>query len=218
MIKPLIKHQGLVVPFNRSDIDTDALLPKQYLKMIEKVGFGDFLFDDERYLTSGDVDVPVSERKLNPNCILNQPPYNHGSIFLAQKNFGCGSSREHAVWALRDFGVRVVIAPSFGDIFYNNCFNNGVLPIVLSQADVDELFALEEASKDGLELTVNVAEKTLSGASKEWHFELSEGRQHGLINGLDQIGKTLEYAQQIRDYETTRRKQQPWLFIDNGIS
>jgi len=111
-----------------------------------------------------------------------------------------------------------VIAPSFGDIFYNNCFNNGVLPIVLSQADVDELFALEEASKDGLELTVNVAEKTLSGASKEWHFELSEGRQHGLINGLDQIGKTLEYAQQIRDYETTRRKQQPWLFIDNGIS
>src|SRR5690606_9402650 len=144
-MQPLIEHEGVVIPLNRANIDTDMLLPKQYLKSLESFGFGDFLFDDERYLDPGEIDTPIESRRRNPACILNSSPYDQGSVVLAQANFGCGSSREHAVWALRDFGVRVVVAPSFGDIFRNNCFNNGVLPLQLEQAQIDALFAVVES-------------------------------------------------------------------------
>lgn len=146
-MEPFKAHSGLVIPFNRANVDTDAILPKQYLKMLGKTGYGDFLFDDERYLDSGDVDIPIAGRRLNPEFILNRAPFDRGTILLAGANFGCGSSREHAVWALRDYGVRVVLAPSFGDIFFNNCFNNGLLPVILSQSVIDDLF--EFASRPG---------------------------------------------------------------------
>ena len=148
-------HTGLVIPFNRSNIDTDAIVPKQYLKMLEKTGFGEFLFDDERYLDPGDVEVPVSARRKNTDFVLNRSPYDQGSILLARANFGCGSSREHAVWALKNFGIRVVLASSFGDIFYNNCFNNGLLPVILDDAVIEELFSLADDS-GALTLTVDL--------------------------------------------------------------
>lgn len=218
MLKPLIEHSGVVIPFDRSDIDTDALLPKQYLKKLEKVGYGDFLFDDERFLNAGDVDTPLSEREENPDFILNQAPYHDGSVVLAQKNFGCGSSREHAVWALRDFGVRVLLAPSYGEIFYNNCFNNGLLPIVLPQAEIDHLFALERAAgAAGLEVHVDVAARCLRVGERKLPFDLPESRQQALLRGMDPIGETLEYAEKIREYERINKQKYAWLFAEHGL-
>lgn len=205
-------HSGTVIPFNRRNVDTDSIVPKQYLKMLDKTGFGGFLFDDERYLDPGDVEVPLSIRRPNPEFILNQPPYDQGSILLAQSNFGCGSSREHAVWALLDFGIRVVIAPSFGEIFYNNAFNNGLLPIILDQAIVDGLFesCQQEAGKV---LSVDLANTTIEGSGSEsWSFVIEEGRQQSLLQGLDEIGLTLEKAATIRAFEENLRSAEPWLF------
>jgi 3-isopropylmalate/(R)-2-methylmalate dehydratase small subunit len=210
-MEPLIEHQGIIIPFNRANIDTDILLPKQYLKSLEATGFGGFLFDDERYLDPGEIDTPLDSRRENPNFILNKLPYRHGTVVLAQGNFGCGSSREHAVWALRDFGVRVVIAPSFGDIFRNNCFNNGVLPLALKQSAVDELFALVETSAD-LQAEVDVRQCLLRVSGREWRFELDEGRRQRLLNGLDEVGESLGYSPQIRAYENNRRLSEPWVF------
>ncbi len=210
-MEPLIEHRGIIIPLNRANIDTDMLLPKQYLKSLEATGFGGFLFDDERYLDPGEIDTPLASRRENPNFILNRPPYRHGSVVLAQGNFGCGSSREHAVWALRDFGVRVVIAPSFGDIFRNNCFNNGVLPLELKQSTVDELFALLETSAD-LQAEVDVKQRLLRVGGGEWRFELDEGRQQRLLNGLDEVGESLRYSPQILAYEDNRRLSEPWVF------
>lgn len=210
-MQPLITHQGIIIPLNRANIDTDMLLPKQYLKSLEASGFGAFLFDDERYLDPGEIDTPLDKRRENPACILNQPPYRQGSVVLAQANFGCGSSREHAVWALRDFGVRVVIAPSFGDIFRNNCFNNGVLPLQLEQPAVDELFALAQA-QPGLQAEVDVERRLLSVAGGVWCFELDEGRRQRLLKGLDEVGESLCYAERISAYEARRRLSEPWLF------
>lgn len=210
-MQPLIVHRGTIIPLNRANIDTDILLPKQYLKSLESYGFGGFLFDDERYLDPGEIDTPLETRRENTDFILNQPVYRNGSVVLAQANFGCGSSREHAVWALRDFGVRVVIAPSFGDIFFNNCFNNGVLPLQLAQSEVDELFALAEA-QPGLQAEVNVEQRLLKVGTKAWSFDLDEGRCQRLLKGLDEVGESLQYAEQIRAYEGRRQPTEPWLF------
>lgn len=210
-MQPLITHRGIVIPFNRANIDTDMLLPKQYLKSLEATGFGGFLFDDERYLDSGEIDTPPNSRRENPDFILNQPTYRQGSVVLAQANFGCGSSREHAVWALRDFGVRVVIAPSFGDIFRNNCFNNGVLPLTLEQPVIDQLLRQAHA-RPGLEVDVDVERGLLSVEGEVWCFDLDEGRRQRLLHGLDEVGETLGYASRISAYEEQRQLSEPWLF------
>ncbi|TGN40131.1 3-isopropylmalate dehydratase small subunit [Marinobacter confluentis] len=210
-MQPFETHTGIVIPFNRSNIDTDAILPKQYLKMLEKTGYGPHLFDDERYLDPGDVDTPVADRRLNPECILNQTPYSQGSILLAQANFGCGSSREHAVWALRDFGIRALLAPSFGDIFFNNCFNNGLLPVILDQELIDELFE-RCGVEPGFELTVDLQNCEIQGGGSTWPFVVEEGRRQNLLQGFDEIGLTLERSDAIRHYEAGRKIQEPWLF------
>ncbi|MBE0485016.1 3-isopropylmalate dehydratase small subunit [Marinobacter sp.] len=204
-------HTGLVLPFDRSNVDTDAILPKQYLKMLEKTGFGDFLFDDERYLDPGDVEIPVSGRRPDPAFILNQAPYNRGSILLARANFGCGSSREHAVWALKDFGIRVVLASSFGDIFFNNCFNNGVLPVILDESTIDELFELA-SGMGGLELTVDLEQCHIHTPRTTLRFVVEPGRRENLLSGLDEIGRTLTHSESIRAYEAKRRGLEPWVF------
>lgn len=204
-------HTGLVVPFDRSNVDTDAILPKQYLKMLEKTGFGDFLFDDERYLDPGDVDIPIAGRRPDPAFILNRAPYNRASILLARANFGCGSSREHAVWAMKDFGIRVVLASSFGDIFFNNCFNNGLLPVILDKETIDELFELA-SDTDSLELTVDLEHCELRTPEKTWHFVVEPGRRENLLNGLDEIGRTLTRTEAIHAYEAKRHTLEPWLF------
>lgn len=204
-------HTGLVVPFDRSNVDTDAILPKQYLKMLEKTGFADFLFDDERYLDPGDVDIPAFERRPDPGFILNRAPFHRASILLARTNFGCGSSREHAVWALKDFGVRVVIASSFGDIFFNNCFNNGLLPVILDESTIDELFELA-SDTDGLELTVDLEHCEIRASEKTWCFVVESGRRENLLSGLDEIGRTLTFSESIQAYEANRRTLEPWLF------
>lgn len=210
-MQPLIKHQGIIIPLNRANIDTDILLPKQYLKSLDASGFGGFLFDDERYLDPGEIDTPLGTRRETPGFILNRPPYRQGTVVLAQANFGCGSSREHAVWALRDFGVRVVIAPSFGDIFRNNCFNNEILPLELEQGVVDELFVQAEA-QPGLQAEVDVNRRLLSVGTGVWYFSLDEGRRQRLLNGLDEVGESLRYSSQISAHEEHRRLSEPWLF------
>lgn len=207
-------YTGIMIPFDRRNVDTDAIVPKQYLKMLEKTGFGDFLFDDERYLDAGDVETPLTQRRRNPDFILNQPPYNRGGILLAKDNFGCGSSREHAVWALADFGIRVVIAPSFGEIFYNNCINNGLLPIILPHAVVEELFSCCR-EKTGFELTVDLQNQVLENPTQgKWPFRIEEGHRTALLEGLDEIGQTLTRADAIRAFENTRRSQEPWLYAE----
>lgn len=210
-MQPLVHHCGVVIPIDRANVDTDMLLPKQYLKSLDASGFGDFLFDDERWLDPGEIGTPAARRRPNPDFVLNRAPYDRGTVILAQANFGCGSSREHAVWALRDFGVRVLVAPSYGDIFRDNCFNNGLLPIVLPQAEVDRLFA-EVAAAGGVEAEVDVAAGTLRAGGVATRFPLDEGRRRNLLEGLDQIGETLAFADDIRAYEARRRLAEPWIF------
>lgn len=210
-IEPLIHHLGIMIPMDRRNIDTDAILPKQYLKKLEGYGYGDYLFDDERYLDIGDLDVAVETRRKNPDCILNQVPYDRGTILLAGNNFGCGSSREHAVWALRDFGIRVLVAPSFGDIFRNNCFNNGLLPITQPETVVDYLLTIA-LDEPGITLDVDVQQGVMRCADEIWEFQLDEGRAEALIKGLDEIGLTLERSASIKAYEEKRRALEPWLF------
>lgn len=204
-------HRGIIVPFERANIDTDLLLPKQYLKSLEAEGFGGFLFDNERYLDPGELDTPPKQRRPNPEFILNRAPWDRASVLLAEANFGCGSSREHAVWALRDFGIRVLIAPSFGDIFLNNCFNNGLLPIILAQDVVNTLFAQVE-SMPGVEAEIDVQNRKLRVAELELVFELDSGRQHNLLAGIDPIGESLTMKGKITQYETRRRELEPWIF------
>lgn len=210
-LKPLREHQGIVVPFDRNNIDTDAILPKQYLKKLEAEGYGDYLFDDERYLDKGDLDVSIESRRINPNFILNRAPYDRATVILAGANFGCGSSREHAVWAIRDYGIRFLVAPSYGDIFRSNCFNNGVLAIIQPSSVVDYLFSCAQKNTR-MELSVNVAERRLSMGDESWEFELDEGRAQALMQGFDEICLTLERAESIRVYETQRKQLEPWLF------
>jgi 3-isopropylmalate/(R)-2-methylmalate dehydratase small subunit len=204
--------QGLVAPLDRANVDTDAIIPKQFLKSIKRTGFGTNLFDEWRYQDMGQPGVDNSRRPLNPRFVLNEPRYKGAAILLARKNFGCGSSREHAPWALLDYGFHCVIAPSFADIFFNNSFKNGLLPIVLTEVQVDRLFA-ECQAFPGFRLTVDLAQQTVTPPGGEaMHFDIDAFRKDCLLNGLDEIALTLRHADKIRAYEERRRQSEPWIF------
>jgi 3-isopropylmalate/(R)-2-methylmalate dehydratase small subunit len=204
--------QSLIVPLDRANVDTDAIIPKQFMKSILRTGFGDNLFDAWRYLDAGAPGQDVSKRLRNPDFPLNLPRYDGAQILLARENFGCGSSREHAVWALRDFGIRAVLAPTFADIFHDNCFKNGILPIVLTPAQVDRLFE-QTTGKHGFQATIDLQTQTLTPeGSAPIHFEVDPARKHRLLNGLDDIALTLQRADRIRAFEARRRTNEPWLF------
>jgi len=203
---------GLVAPLDRANVDTDAIIPKQYLKSIKRTGFGPTLFDDWRYLDPGEPGMDHSQRRINPDFVLNQTRYQGAQILLARDNFGCGSSREHAPWALVDYGFRAIIAPSYADIFYNNSFKNGLLPIVLGRDAVDQLFK-ECAATPGYKLTVDLVAQTVTlPTGTTFKFEIDAFRRHCLLNGLDDIGLTLQHVAEIKAYEERRRQDAPWLF------
>lgn len=211
-MKPYTTEQGIVAPLDRSNVDTDLIIPKQFLKSIKRTGFGDNLFDELRYLDEGFLGQDINKRPKNPDFVLNQARYAGATILLARKNFGCGSSREHAPWALEEYGFRTVIAPSFADIFYNNCFKNGILPVILSEKDVDELFN-ECFANVGYQLTVDLEnQKVISPSGKEYSFEVDAFRKHCLLNGLDDIALTLQNADDIRAFEEKARVARPWVF------
>jgi 3-isopropylmalate/(R)-2-methylmalate dehydratase small subunit len=203
---------GIVAPLDRANVDTDAIIPKQFLKSIKRSGFGPNLFDEWRYLDHGEPGMDNAKRPLNPDFILNQPRYQGASVLLARKNFGCGSSREHAPWALEQYGFRAVIAPSFADIFFNNCFKNGLLPIVLPETQVDRLFD-EVKAFPGFRLVIDLERQLVStpSGSASYPFEVDAFRKYCLLNGLDDIGLTLQKADQIRAYEERHLATQPWL-------
>ena len=204
-------HTGIVAPLDRANVDTDLIIPKQFLKSIRRSGFGPNLFDGLRYLDEGVPDADCSKRPLNPDFVLNQPRYRGASILLARQNFGCGSSREHAPWALDDYGFRAVIAPSFADIFFNNCFKNGLLPIVLESDIVDQLFR-QVAAAEGYALTVDLPAQVVVLPDGTRHgFEIDAFRKHCLLNGLDDIGLTLQEADAIRAFEARQALESPWL-------
>jgi 3-isopropylmalate/(R)-2-methylmalate dehydratase small subunit len=205
---------GLVAPMDRANVDTDQIIPRQFLKSIRRTGFGPNLFDAWRYLDEGWPGKPASERRLNPDFVLNQPRYRGASILLARKNFGCGSSREHAPWALAEYGFRAVIAPSYADIFFNNCVKNGLLPVVLGEAEVDRLFH-EVAAFPGFRLVVDLEKQIVAtpDGAKAMRFELDAFFKYCLLNGFDDIGLTLRHADKIRAFEERRRAEQPWLFV-----
>jgi len=205
-------HEGIVAPLDRANVDTDAIIPKQFLKSIRRTGYGPYLFDEWRYADTGEPGMDCSRRPKRKDFVLNQPRYQGASILLARENFGCGSSREHAPWALLDYGFRCIIAPSFADIFYNNCFKNGILPVVLAADIVDRLFAECEAA-EGYRLRVDLPEQTVTTpAGESFSFEVDAFRKHCLLEGLDDIGLTLQDADAIRAYEVRRKKEAPWLF------
>ncbi|QBC42306.1 3-isopropylmalate dehydratase small subunit [Iodobacter fluviatilis] len=211
-MKAFTQLNGLVCPLDRANVDTDAIIPKQFLKSIKRSGFGPNLFDEWRYLDHGEPGMDNSQRQLNPEFVLNYPRYQGAEVLLARDNFGCGSSREHAPWAIDDYGFRVVIAPSFADIFFNNCYKNGLLPIVLDGALVDQLFAESEASV-GYRLNVDLQAQTVTSPSGQvFSFDVTGHRKHCLLNGLDEIGLTLHHADEIKAFENQRRIDQPWLF------
>jgi 3-isopropylmalate/(R)-2-methylmalate dehydratase small subunit len=206
------QHSGIVAPLDRPNVDTDAIIPKQFLKSIKRSGFGPNAFDDWRYLDAGGPEIDNESRRVNPDFILNQSPFDKATILLARENFGCGSSREHAVWALDDFGFRAVIAPSFADIFFNNSFKNGVLPIVLEADVVDDLFK-RVAANPGLELAIDLQAQTVHCQGEIMAtFEIDAFRKHCMLNGLDDIGLTLQHADEIKAYEEKRKQTAPWLF------
>ncbi|MDA1037742.1 MAG: 3-isopropylmalate dehydratase small subunit, partial [Proteobacteria bacterium] len=205
---------GVVACIDRDNIDTDQIIPTEYLKSIKKYGFEDYLFDGWRYLDEGKLGITKDQREINPNFILNQEPFNKASILLTRDNFGCGSSREHAVWALRDFGIKVVIASSFGDIFYNNCFKNGVLPIRLEKNQIEELF--KTLSAEVSELSVDLDSKKISHKKNElYDFKVEDNLLERIIFGLDDVDMTLKYKDKIIAFEQTRRKEKPWIFAND---
>ena len=211
-MKKFDKLNGLVIPLDRANVDTDAIIPKQYLKSIKRSGFGPTLFDDWRYLDPGEPGMDHSKRRVNPDFVLNQPRYEGAQVLLARDNFGCGSSREHAPWALDDYGIRAIVAPSYADIFFNNSFKNGLLPIVLESAAVDKLFKECEATP-GYKLTVDLATQTVTTPSgANFKFDVDAFRKHCLLNGLDDISLTLQHVAEIKAYEERRRNEAPWLF------
>ena len=211
-MKPFTKLDGLVAPLDRANVDTDAIIPKQFLKSIKRSGFGPNAFDEWRYLDVGQPGQDNSQRPLNPDFVLNQPRYQGAQILLTRDNFGCGSSREHAPWALEDYGFRVLIGPSFADIFFNNSFKNGLLPIKLDVAEVDELFRQCEAS-EGYRLTVDLAAQTITRPDgKTIAFDIDPFRKECLLNGWDDIGLTLRHADKIRAFEDKRRAEHPYYF------
>ncbi|MBJ7539498.1 3-isopropylmalate dehydratase small subunit [Marinomonas transparens] len=215
-MRPFTKHTGLAAPLDLANVDTDMIIPKQFLKSIKRTGFGKNLFDELRYQDEGQPDQECTGRPLRDEFVLNQARYAGASVLLARHNFGCGSSREHAPWALDDYGFRSIIAPSFADIFFNNCFKNGLLPIVLQAEEVDQLFA-EVTAKEGSEITVDLAAQTVTSPSgAEFTFSVDDFRKHCLLNGLDDIGLTLQEESHIRRYEEKRMNEAPWLFMSRG--
>lgn len=211
-MKPFTQHTGIVAPMDRMNVDTDLIIPKQFLKSIKRSGFGVNLFDQLRYLDEGQPEMETKTRPIDPNFILNKSPFTDASILLVRENFGCGSSREHAVWALEDYGFKVIIGPSYADIFYNNCFKNGILPITLDNETVDSIFTLI-AKMEKVLITVNLTNqeiKLLDG--KVIGFEIDGFRKHRLLNGLDDIALTLEHRTAIENFETQRAQKFPWLF------
>jgi 3-isopropylmalate/(R)-2-methylmalate dehydratase small subunit len=211
-MEAFIRVTGVVAPLDRANVDTDAIIPKQYLKSVHRTGFGPNLFDNWRYLDPGEPGQDHSKRRPNSDFLLNKPRYRDAKILLTRKNFGCGSSREHAVWALGNYGFRVVIAPSFADIFFNNCFKNALLPVTLAEQAVDRLFAAVVA-QEGYRLTIDLESQVVTTPDGEiYHFEIDPFRRQCLIQGLDEIGLTLQHADDIRAFETGWRKRAPWLF------
>jgi 3-isopropylmalate/(R)-2-methylmalate dehydratase small subunit len=201
-----------VLPLDRPNVDTDAIIPKQYLKSIRRTGFGPFLFDDWRYLTPGDLETDPASRQPNPDFVLNDPKHKGAQTLIARDNFGCGSSREHAVWALGDYGFRAVIAPSYADIFFSNCFKNGVLPVVLGSEQVQAIFDLVSADASA-QITIDLPAQQVSlPDGRAFGFEINPHHKHNLVNGLDEIGLTLQQAENIKAYEARRRVEAPWLF------
>jgi 3-isopropylmalate/(R)-2-methylmalate dehydratase small subunit len=211
-MKAFTQLNGLVCPIDRANIDTDAIIPKQFLKSIKRSGFGPYLFDEWRYTNHGEPGMDCSTRPLNKDFVLNQPRYKGAQVMIARENFGCGSSREHAPWAIEDYGFRVIIAASFADIFFNNCYKNGMLPIVASHAMMDKLFA-ECQANDGYKLNVDLPSQTVTLPSGEsFAFEINATSKHNLLNGLDEIGLTLLHTDKIKAFENNHKQQQPWLF------
>ena len=211
-MEKFIRLRGLVAPLDRANVDTDAIIPKQFLKSIKRTGFGPNLFDAWRYFDQGEPGMDNATRRPNPEFVLNQPRYRGAQILLARENFGCGSSREHAPWALLDYGFRAVIAPSFADIFFNNCYKNGLLPIVLQPSEIDVLFR-ETAANAQYRITVDLESRTVTtpGATV-FRFAIDEFRSYCLLNGLDDIGLTLRHVDKIKIYEAARKVREPWLF------
>ena len=208
---------GIVAPLDRANVDTDLIIPKQFLKSIKRTGFGDNLFDELRYLDEGYLGQDIAKRPKNPDFVLNQARYQGATILLTRSNFGCGSSREHAPWALNEYGFRTIIAPSYADIFYNNCFKNGMLPVILTESEVDELFKECEANV-GFTLTVDLEnQKVISPSGKEYHFEVDAFRKHCLLNGLDDIGLTLQHADDIKAFEKKAKADRPWVFAELSV-
>jgi 3-isopropylmalate/(R)-2-methylmalate dehydratase small subunit len=211
-MRAFTQHTGLVAPLDRANVDTDQIIPKQFLKSIKRTGFGPNLFDEWRYLDVGQPNQDNSQRPLNHDFVLNAPRYQGASVLLARENFGCGSSREHAPWALEEYGFRTIIAPSFADIFYNNSFKNGLLPIILKEDEVDALFQQAEAS-EGYRLTVDLAAQTVTRPDGvQYSFEVDAFRKHCLLNGLDDIGLTLQDSDAIKAFEIGYQQRSPWLF------
>ena len=207
---PINKHNGIVIPLDRANVDTDAIIPKQFLKSIKKSGFGPNLFDEWRYLDHGEPGINQKSRELNPDFILNKHNYRDGTILLARENFGCGSSREHAPWALLDFGIRVILAPSFADIFYGNCFKNGILPIQISE-ELTDLFFKKSLSEIGFSLIIDLEKQLIIADDEKYDFKVDEFKKHCLIKGLDDIGLTLEYREDIKGFENHYYNHYPWL-------
>jgi len=211
------KYTSVIIPIDRSNVDTDAIIPKQFLKSVERSGFGDNLFDAWRYLDQGEPGQDCRDRPLNPDFILNQKVYREGKVLLARENFGCGSSREHAVWALRDFGIRTVIAGSYADIFFNNCFKNGVLPVILPAADIDTLFDHDNDSGP-ISMEIDLERQTATTDSGQvYRFEIEGFKKKCLLEGLDDIALTLQHESDIGTYEQRRMKEVPWLFQDISV-
>ena len=211
-MKAFTTLEGLACPIDRANIDTDAIIPKQFLKSIKRSGFGPYLFDEWRYLDHGEPGMDCTNRPLNNDFVLNQPRYKGAQVLLVRENFGCGSSREHAPWAIEDQGFRVIIAPSYADIFFNNCYKNGMLPIVASHAIVDKLFA-ECLATEGYSLNVDLPSQIVTLPSGEtFSFEINPTSKHNLLNGLDEIGLTLQHASAIKTFEAQHKQAQPWLF------
>ena len=210
-MKPFVTHTGILAPLDRANVDTDAIIPKQFLKSIKKTGFGPHLFDEWRYLDHGEPGMDLTQRKKNPDFVLNQDRYEKATILIARENFGCGSSREHAPWAIEDFGFRVILATSFADIFFSNCFKNGLLPIVLPAETIDHLFDLTYSNK-GYAITVDLENQSIILPSKEKiSFQVDTFRKHCLINGLDDIGLTMQHSESIEAFEKTYYQKNSWL-------
>ena len=210
-MEPFVSHTGVVVPLDRANVDTDQIIPKQFLKSIRRTGFGDNLFDAWRYLDEGDIGMNANERRINHDFVLNAPRFADGSILLARDNFGCGSSREHAVWALAEYGFRCVIAPSFADIFFTNALKNGLLLVVLPESQIDALFSAV-ATTVGFSLTVDLRTQRIDGDAFDATFDIEPERKRLLVEGMDDIGLTMRHADAIRAFEAAHRERQPWVF------